>query len=81
MYRGVQCLEVAMFDQTSYISFGVRDVHSEKSYHELRKVWFRVELYLQMAQIIPALFCRFNSQLLGKDVDFDLKRASKGGRK
>ena len=38
MDRGVQWLEGAMSDQTSSISFAVPDVHSEKSYRELRKV-------------------------------------------
>jgi hypothetical protein len=38
MDRGVEWLEGAMSDQTSSISFAVPDVHSEKSYRELRKV-------------------------------------------
>ena len=58
MDRGVKCLEVAMFDQMSYISFGVRDVHSEKSYHELRKLWFLVKPCVKMAQKIPAFFVK-----------------------
>ena len=72
MDRGVKCLEVSMFDQTFYISFGVRDVHSEKSYDEWRKLWFLVKPCVKMAQKIPAFFCRFSSKLIGKDVDFDL---------
>ena len=61
-----------MFDQASYISFGVRDVHSEKSYHELRKLWFLVKPCVKMAQKIPAFFASVSFETTRKDVDFGL---------
>tara|TARA_B100000508_G_scaffold123444_1_gene106143 strand:- start:253 stop:525 length:273 start_codon:yes stop_codon:yes gene_type:complete len=69
MDRGVQWLEVAMCDQTS---FGVPDVDSEKSYRELERCRFLVKPCVKMAQKIPTLFCRFSSKLVVKDVEFDL---------